>query len=202
MYIIKKIIDDETLTGLNWVSNNFIHLKRDASISSTNSADNANYNKNIRSTKVIPIPPYSIMGFSKSLELYINGGVFPLKYFSLQHDFLIYGNGDFFKKHRDTAENHDPRFPLRKWSAITLIDKTEDLVGGEIILYKNDKVPIRVNLDVGETCFFLSKTLHEVTPVTNGGRKALVSWLGEVPNGFDLSKIPKPHEWDNLKMTP
>lgn len=109
-----------------------------------------------------------------------------------QTDYLEYGEGQFFEIHQDSrGHTNDPNEATgRMWSTSTLIDQTDDLEGGELLLYgphinnvKNNR-PMRIDLQVGETVFFPSHYYHEVTPVTKGLRTALVVWLGDDHKGI------------------
>lgn len=184
MYKIEKFIDEEDLISLNWVAKNLFFLQTDAQIISASSPQNAGVSKNVRKTSLIDLPVQSLENYSNKIEKYFdkNGDII-----TLQHNLLIYKEGDFFIKHIDSVpknfSNFDPQYRERKWSVITLIDKSEDLEGGDLLLYKNNESPIKIDLKIGETVIFLSKTLHEVTPVIKGTRKALISWFGfELPS--------------------
>lgn len=107
-----------------------------------------------------------------------------------QTDYLEYGVGQFFKPHQDSNHHNTIREDLtgRVWSSSTLIKQTDDLEGGELLIYgphinnlKSHLKPFRINLEVGETVFFPSNYWHEVTPVTKGVRTALVVWVGKSP---------------------
>jgi|TARA_B110000908_G_scaffold19741_1_gene22263 Rps23 Pro-64 3,4-dihydroxylase Tpa1-like proline 4-hydroxylase len=104
-----------------------------------------------------------------------------------QFDLLEYGEGMFFTVHQDnmggnvhqqhTAHNMTGRV----WSSSTMIDCTDDLEGGDLIIYgplmpSNNKMTVK--LKKGQTVFFPSHFFHEVTPVTKGRRKVLVAWVG------------------------
>ncbi len=111
--------------------------------------------------------------------------------------FLFYGEGSFTMMHRDS--------PLRvENTAITMIDKSSDLIGGDIIVsrrvknvngdihipsdeeikFKKEPVPVMSNItamtaipqSVGETVWYPAKMSHGVTQVTQGYRLVLISW--------------------------
>ena len=53
-----------------------------------------------------------------------------------QTDYLEYGEGQFFEVHQDTRGKVSPEeVSGRVWSSSTLIDQTDDLEGGELLLY-------------------------------------------------------------------
>ena len=94
-----------------------------------------------------------------------------------EFNYLIYNEGDHFKKHKDriTIENQ----PKRIYSTSTLISQSDDFEGGELIIYDKEETPINTDLKVGETVFFHSTTQHQVNPVTKGTREVLVAWIYE-----------------------
>lgn len=117
--------------------------------------------------------------------------------------FLYYGPGSFTMPHADS--------PLRVTkTAITLIDKSADLVGGEILVIKrvkqftgdvhiptdedikrkNEPVPVMNNVaainiirqDVRETVWYPAQMRHGVTQVEQGYRLVLISWYKNEDN--------------------
>lgn len=101
---------------------------------------------------------------------------FDNKHSVMQMDCLLYEEGCHFKRHKDT---HDYSYP-REWSVITLIDRSEDLEGGDLIIYQNesDEEGKKVELEVGESIVFKSNDVeHKISPVTKGWRNSLVTWL-------------------------
>jgi len=96
-----------------------------------------------------------------------------------QFDILIYTIGGKFTNHRDESRNI-PNSRQRKCSTITLLDKSDDLIGGDLVVFddKDDKVGRVIDLKVGDTLVFDSRTVyHEVTEVIQGQRISLVAWL-------------------------
>lgn len=96
-----------------------------------------------------------------------------------QFDILIYNIGGKFTRHRDESRKISET-RQRKWSTITLLDKSDDLIGGDLVVFddKDDEVGRVIDLKVGETVVFDSRTVyHEVTEVTQGQRISLVAWL-------------------------
>lgn len=94
-----------------------------------------------------------------------------LKVKELHH--LQYGIGGHFDKHHDVVRSKR----IRRFSTITLLSKTNNLKGGDLIVFDEDENSINTNLKVGETVVFYSSTLHQVTPITEGGREVLVGWI-------------------------
>jgi hypothetical protein len=121
------------------------------------------------------------------------------KRFKLSTDrnyFLNYTEGSFTRRHADVGQQS-------QCTVITLLEKSDDLIGGETIVYtkhykkdnfefdvnrykrlddKDDEqgadiVPHVVNLEVGQSVVYDVEMLHEVAEVLKGNRKVLVSWL-------------------------
>jgi hypothetical protein len=110
--------------------------------------------------------------------------------------YLEYYEGSFTRRHSDADEQSQR-------TVITMIDKSDDLEGGDTIVYlphfKNDEfefdvnrykrdnekddeqgsniIPVVLNLSVGESVTYDANLLHEVALVTKGHRRVLVSWL-------------------------
>tara|TARA_A100001037_G_C15120833_1_gene623723 strand:+ start:138 stop:776 length:639 start_codon:yes stop_codon:yes gene_type:complete len=120
-----------------------------------------------------------------------------------QCDLLYYGKGQHFSLHRDN-DSKDPTANVggagRNWSCSTLIHQSEDLEGGDLLVYgpfspeRRETRPRVIRLNIGQSVFFPSHWYHEVTPVTKGERIVLVSWLGDNPQD-----IPKLYEKEHLK---
>lgn len=116
----------------------------------------------------------------------------------ITHYFLMYGVNSFSSLHIDSPHRVTA-------TAITLIDKSDDLVGGEIILQnklkmikrgtispsdkelldkKKEGVPLleKVNVirtvrhAVGETVWYPAQMMHGVSEVEQGYRLVLISW--------------------------
>lgn len=95
-----------------------------------------------------------------------------------QFDLIIYREGSRFKKHIDNYNFHDYE-RKRIHSTSTILHKSDDLVGGDLILYDSgdDDSGTVIDIEVGETVLFYPDRWHEVTEVTQGMRICLISWL-------------------------
>lgn len=93
--------------------------------------------------------------------------------------YSVYNEGDFYKEHDDII---DTASAVRKLSfSLQLVDQSE-YDGGDLLLKAGlntedakallDKARVR-----GTLIFFPSFTLHEVSKITRGTRKALVGWV-------------------------
>jgi hypothetical protein len=99
----------------------------------------------------------------------------PDDYKVTQFDYLIYGVNDHFVKHRDEVGDDKKS---RVFSTSTIMEVSNDLEGGDFIIYDELDTEIKTSLEVGETIFFRSNRFHKVTPVTKGERSVLVAWIG------------------------
>jgi predicted 2-oxoglutarate/Fe(II)-dependent dioxygenase YbiX len=88
-------------------------------------------------------------------------------------EYLQYGISDHFTKHQDALRGVDEP---RRFTSITMLSKTDDMVGGQLSVFEGDKEHV-IDLQVGETTLFFSTTWHQVTAVTKGGREVLVAWV-------------------------
>jgi len=97
-----------------------------------------------------------------------------------EFNYLMYEIGGHFVKHKDwlNRENGDPK-RNRLFSTITLIDKSEDLDGGDLYIWPEepDADGSLIELELGETVIFNSMRMHQVTPIVQGTREALVAWI-------------------------
>jgi PKHD-type hydroxylase len=92
---------------------------------------------------------------------------------SLQYS--VYNEGDFYAKHVDHHFQGAGQYPRKLSFTLQLTDPSE-YEGGQTILITG-KDPFPIPQEKGTLTFFPSYTLHEVTPVTKGTRKALVGWI-------------------------
>jgi len=83
---------------------------------------------------------------------------------------------DSFKRHIDAKEGIN----VRKLSVSVQLSNPKDYVGGDLNLWSSD-TPITANKEQGCLIVFPSYMLHEVTPITEGTRYSLVSWVTGLP---------------------
>lgn len=89
-------------------------------------------------------------------------------------DYLEYHAGDEagkYEAHLDGSINSN-----RKLSFSVLLSDPSEYEGGDLIIYEG-KSPLIVPKKRGMITFFPSNVLHEVTPVTRGVRRSIVSWI-------------------------
>jgi predicted 2-oxoglutarate/Fe(II)-dependent dioxygenase YbiX len=102
----------------------------------------------------------------------------PADFYVKEFNYLKYGEGDHFVRHRDHLKRNGKRDPNgRVFSTSTIIDKSDDLRGGDFILWDQYNVEHNISLDVGETIFFSSFREHQVRKVLQGNREVLVAWI-------------------------
>jgi SM-20-related protein len=111
---------------------------------------------------------------------------------AVQHpQFLIYREGDFFRRHRDS--NPDARAAKfareRRVSAVAFLNsesaepEPDTYGGGALTLYglmddgAGGAIGLPVTGETGSLIAFPSDMLHEVTPVSHGERYTVVSWF-------------------------
>lgn len=99
--------------------------------------------------------------------------------FDLEHieslQYSVYGEGGFYEKHIDHFYQGVGQHP-RKLSFVLQLTDPSEYEGGKTLIH-NAKDPWPIPQEKGTITFFPSYTLHEVTPVTKGVRKALVGWV-------------------------
>lgn len=165
-----KVLSKESIEDLLSSVDSF--AKEEALVYTSNSSKEKNFSK--RKTTRIGTHHSMFPEACREIEAHVNDG----SQIS-QFDILIYNIGGKFTRHRDESRNI-PETRQRKWSTITLLDKSDDLIGGDLVVFddKDDKVGRVIDLKVGDTLIFDSKTVyHEVTEVIQGQRISLVAWL-------------------------
>ena len=92
-----------------------------------------------------------------------------------QFEFIRYeGVGQQFLRHSDdtpTGENHN-----RFFTSVTVLEKSDDLVGGNLRIWTPDGNDYVVDLQPFETIIFPAYYHHEATTLVSGRRVVLVSW--------------------------
>lgn len=92
---------------------------------------------------------------------------------SLQYS--VYKEGGFYNKHIDHFYQGIGQYP-RKLSFVVQLTDPSEYEGGKTLIH-NSSEPWPIPQTKGTITFFPSYSLHEVTPVTKGIRKALVGWV-------------------------
>ena len=96
--------------------------------------------------------------------------------------FLRYGEGGFYKPHRDRGESPDWPDAMRRQVAVVVflnssrgLDAHGDFSGGDLQLFV-DSDPLDVSPCRGLLVAFPADVLHQVTQVSDGTRDAIVDW--------------------------
>ena len=132
--------------------------------------------KNTRSTKLKKdIKPKDYPDICKYLLEMVsiwNGTLDPNDYKVQEFNYLKYEKGDHFTRHKDILPDGE-----RIFSTSTIITKSDDLKGGDFVIFQDDGYFQAIDLDIGETVFFSSETHHQIDPVISGTREVLVAWI-------------------------
>jgi PKHD-type hydroxylase len=89
--------------------------------------------------------------------------------------YSVYDEGQFYKPHIDSMF-HNASKGTRKLSFSLLLSDSDEYEGGDLLVHTQIK-PTETKRKKGTIVFFPSYTLHEVTEVTKGTRRALVGWV-------------------------
>lgn len=175
LYLITKTVDPNTLEDLRFDSG----IVRETTAGVTNGVDkNGGYHPQIRSTTLKLVKSVDFPDISNSI-LKALGQFDPTvhidDYSAQEFNYLLYKVGDHFKKHKDVIKVANPRI----YTTVTLVRKSDDLVGGDLRVWDKKGVMQVINLKVGETVIFNSSTFHQVTPVEQGTRESLVVWINK-----------------------
>lgn len=141
--------------------------------------EGAGIDKSKRSAFIKRLDPNEYPELCRSLEGFtyqFNSKHDPDKLILKELDYLRYGISDHHKFHEDAIPNPNPK-EVRRFTTVTLLDKSDDLEGGDLLLLDRDENQISTNLQVGETVIFYSTTYHGVTPITKGQRRSLIGWI-------------------------
>jgi hypothetical protein len=87
--------------------------------------------------------------------------------------FLDYREEAYAKMHQDNPDTV-------AGTAVTLIEKSQDILGGDIVIgvHKEGKSNLRkLPQEVGTTIYYNAATNHSVTKVIKGNRKVLITWF-------------------------
>ena len=89
--------------------------------------------------------------------------------------FLRYSEGGFYKPHRDRAETTAWPDAARRLLTIVLF-LNDQFTGGELRLLPDGVEPILIRPRTGTLVAFDAGVVHEVVPVVDGRRYAVVDW--------------------------
>jgi len=92
-----------------------------------------------------------------------------------QYEFVQYeGAGQTFLRHAD--DNQEGTRHNRLYTSVTMIEKSEDLVGGKLQIWTPDGKDYIVDLQPFETVILPAWFDNEATPLAQGKRVILISW--------------------------
>ena len=177
MFIKKRILSDILFDDINYELDG--KEERPAAIGSSNKDGRAlEIKPEVRSAALILLDHLLFPDFNKKVEELcseFDDKQLPQNLEVREMEYLRYGLTDHFRKHQDVGYNSNKKQP-RRYTSITMLSKTDDMVGGQLSVFEEDKEHV-VDLQVGETVVFYSSTWHQVTAVTKGGREVLVAWV-------------------------
>lgn len=145
-----------------------------------NKKDGKAYNSDTRSTTIKKVRTQDYPEVNHILLNMVNiwdSTLDPNDYYVGEYNYLKYGAGDHFIKHRDHINGPKKIGSGRIYSTTTIIKKSDDLVGGDFVIWDDVEYRNIVELTVGETIFFSSFRNHEVRKVMKGEREVLVAWI-------------------------
>ena len=100
---------------------------------------------------------------------------FPEDVWFAQFEMIRYqGVGQQFLRHRDDNKNHSDY--NRLYTSVTMIEKSEDLVGCKLKIWTPEEKEYVIDLEPFETVIFPAYYEHEATPLLQGRRVVLISW--------------------------
>ena len=85
-----------------------------------------------------------------------------------------------YVKHLDASYDVNEKSAMRKLSFVMQLTDSNEYEGGDLILYPgayHERSKIVIPRKKGTIVIFPSRIAHEVTPVTNGVRHSLVTWI-------------------------
>lgn len=87
----------------------------------------------------------------------------------LTNYFLEYKIGSKARNHQDNPDTVDG-------TGITLLDKSSDLIGGDILIGRSNSETV-LPQEIGETIYYDTAVNHGVSEVSQGTRLVLVTWF-------------------------
>lgn len=136
--------------------------------------------EDVRKTKISWIPPTEdnawMFRMLTDITLQANDKWFGMDLHTIESlQYSVYHDGGFYDKHIDHFYQGAGQTP-RKLSFVLQLTDPSEYEGGKTLIH-NAAEPWPIPQEKGSLVFFPSYTLHEVTPVTSGTRRALVGWV-------------------------
>jgi len=124
-------------------------------------------------------------------------------------DFLCYGEGAFYRPHRDASTDAPEEIRRRRVSAVVFLNSAVDgtahgFGGGELTFYGLmdgrgwERCAFTLEPETGLLVAFRSDAMHEVQPVTSGQRFTVVFWFLE--KGAETGATKRPEELTSEEM--
>ena len=180
-FVREFMLDDEQKTFLKERYEQVKHSLKRAKVTDTDNPDN---NKGVvsgrRNCDHAPFSYKDSPDISLSLLEYIEDldPNYPEDLWFVQYEFIKYEGVDSkFEKHNDAdQEGHVRGGSQRLSTSITMIDRSEDLLGCVLKIWTPCGKEYVVDLEPFETVIFPAYYMHEATPLISGTRVVLVSW--------------------------
>ena len=176
LYTISKTLDVETLNDIRYDGQHAEEV--DAEV---RGEGKRGVYENFRKSKLKLLPATNYPDICEQLIniLGYHRPKLPIEKFHVnEFNYLSYSEGGHFTTHHDVIDDKYPR----RYTTITLLNKSEDLEGGELIVWEGDPKhtePSPIELEVDDTVIFDSKLWHQLTPIIRGTRECLVAWIYE-----------------------
>lgn len=177
LFVKDKIIPEYLFEDILYELQNVIGF--DSMIKIDDHSNVIDIKKDLRNSISKRLKIYEFLDLNKLLENFckkLNNKHIPSTLMVKELEYLKYGISGHFKPHNDVVPNENQKL-IRRFTTVTLLSKTDDLEGGDLIVFDKNKNAINTMLEVGETILFYSSTQHQVTPITKGGREVLVAWI-------------------------
>ena len=174
LFIKDKIIPDYLFEDILYDLQNKNEYK-----SSVSDGENSSIDEKIRNSISKNLKPSEFLDLNHLLENYcqkLDKVHIPSSLMVKELEYLKYGISGHFKPHDDILANKNPK-RIRRFTTVTLLSKTDDLEGGNLMIFDKNGNAINTMLEVGETILFYSSTTHQVTPIIKGDREVLVAWI-------------------------
>ena len=172
-YYFDNAFTEDELTKINNLAMSYPKMQ-----ATTVGEDGFSVSEYRKSTVVwLPDEPRSLWLYNKISELAHTANTNMWNYeiwgYNDQLQYTIYeGDGGHYDWHADLG----PSISNRKLSCVIQLSDPNDYEGGDLQLNNGSGV-VTIEKKKGRVVFFSSFVLHRVTPVTNGTRISLVTWL-------------------------
>jgi predicted 2-oxoglutarate/Fe(II)-dependent dioxygenase YbiX len=174
LFVKDKIIPDYLFEDILYDLQNKNEYK-----SGVSDGENGTINEKIRNSISKKLKPSEFLDLNKLLENFcqkLDNKHIPSTLIVKELEYLKYGISGYFKPHKDVLPKGKEN-RIRRFTIVTLLSKTDDLEGGDLMVFDENGNAINTMLEIGETILFYSSTIHQVTRITKGDREVLVAWI-------------------------